>query len=320
MKLTVKRKVANGLVVGFLLPPVAGTVAEALDIEFEGMNAYAAEDNFDIAVPEGVAVLQDLVADPCDPDGVDPSGVETACFVPESGIPILCIRAPTELTTAEDGTADFFEVYGDDPDDPSGTYLYYIESSRTREAKPEVEAIVLGVDSCSPHPIWVTGQNDGYVDGDSPYLIRILNELGEMEAYVNGVNIDNDHVDGVTLYMWGPKWLGPGNNGSYTVNLYNYGGEPITGYDLLIEPSSGLDINEFTVTGSGTFKEPAKAFKGRGLRLKDVKLNWDDLIEVSLEIEMASGGQSDKTLKARLVGKDGYDENDTSLNVRTSLR
>lgn len=326
MKLTVKRKVANGLVVGFMLPHAAGVFSEALDMDIGGLNAFAADDDFDISAPQGgSSEIMVAVADPCDPSGVDSSGVDTMCFDPSGGLPTLCVRAPTELVTTEDGAADFFEVYAaSDPSDPSGSQVYYFQSDRPWEAKPITEAVVIGgpgQDSCEPESVWIGGQNDPYLDDDQKFEIEVISPLGYVEATVPGVNLDNDSgIDRLYIDVSGPSSLPVGDSGIFDVLVGYWGDDPtLSGNDLLIEASAGLEIGNYAVSG-GSFKGKPRVTRSGALLLQKVELKPQEPIIVSIEVEMVNGGQTPQKINAHFVNsKTGYG-NDDSLNVRTSLR
>ena len=299
-----------------------------LNVEGTGFDAFAAADDFDVEAAQGnVAIAKVLVADPCDPSGVgvDPSGVSTTCFVPAGGLPTLCVRAPAQLVTSEEGTADFFEVYGQpDPFDPSGTHIYYVNSTAPNRAKPRVAAVVLGADACEPHPVWVSGQNDSFNDGDGEYGIEVASELGSVEATVPGINLDNDSLPnepwpGAVIAVEGPASLALGGSAIFDVYVSNFGGGTIDNHDLLVEATPGLEIRSFAVTG-GTFKGKAKLVNKGTLLVKKVELQFDETILLTIDVTLVERGPTDQELVARFVDNSTGEENDNSQTVRTSLR
>jgi hypothetical protein len=326
MKLTIKRKVANGLVVGFMLPPVTAGLSEAIDIEIGGLEAYAAEEDFDLASTQSdTADVMLAVTDPCDPSGVDPSGVSTVCVEPAGGLPVLCVRAPTELVTAEDGTSDFFEVYsGPGVPDPSGSNLYYFESSNRYEGRPATEAVVLngtGESSCVPEPVWIAGMNDGWADDDRYYEIHVISEFGNVEVSLPAVNLDNDGgVPAAVVGVYGPQSLPAGGSGMFDVYVWNRDPEgAISGSDFLIEPSAGLELGSYIVTGGG-YKGKPKLTRSGALLLRQVAIPAQESILVSMEVTMIGSGEKSEKIVARIIDNETGYENDNSQTVRMSLR
>ena len=110
MKLSVRSKVANGLVICLIVPRIADTAVETFDT-LSNLDSFAADDVFEITVDKSNFAVTQVQANPAgaDPSGCDPSGV----------VPTVYINAPEQLVTAENGSADLIEIsMGPTPESP----------------------------------------------------------------------------------------------------------------------------------------------------------------------------------------------------------
>jgi len=156
MKLSVRSKVANGLVICLLIPRVASTAVEMFKAAEEGLNDFAADDGFTLKSERNSFAVMEFQAQPSgDPSvlsrggpsdygndptaggtdptahgpppgaGSDPSASldPSACDDPSGGPPRLIVQAPELLVTAECDPSGV----GVDPSgswDPSGCSQY----------------------------------------------------------------------------------------------------------------------------------------------------------------------------------------------------
>ncbi|MGD8359088.1 MAG: hypothetical protein PVG42_13630, partial [Lysobacterales bacterium] len=85
MKLSVRKKVANGLVLCLLVPRAAHTTVELFDTYVDGIKAMSAEDDFDLGNDSrGFAVAR---VDPGKPPSGDPTGGDPTGGDPTGGDP-----------------------------------------------------------------------------------------------------------------------------------------------------------------------------------------------------------------------------------------
>ncbi|MCU0988125.1 MAG: hypothetical protein MUE63_00665 [Xanthomonadales bacterium] len=341
MKLSVRTKVANGLVIFLLLPRAAETAQNLLEEYRSGLDSFGAEDNFDLGdtqsgtavakVKQGLEDHDPTGGDPTggDPSGYDPSGFDPSGFDPSGGDPSGCepdpnggaptmyINAPRELVTAEDGTADLFEMLM--TPDPEYGRTYRIVSTRPEEARPFPKEIVFADDACIPQPVWVTGQNDYGFDGDQDYVIEIYDEQDLLVSTIKGVNLDNDNFKGVAVDVLGPNALPEGETGRFLVRAANVSGVPLEKNTLLIEGTANLDINEYAVAllSGAPFKAKAKMKNGL-LVFSDVALQNGDMLIVSMEVEMARAGKEEQSITARFVHESTGEETSDDQGVRSS--
>jgi len=93
MKLSVRKKIANGLVICLLVPRAGESAIELYETYSEGLESFAAADDFDLAAGKGstaeVTVNQVEGADPTggDPTGGDPTGGDPTGGDPTGGDP-----------------------------------------------------------------------------------------------------------------------------------------------------------------------------------------------------------------------------------------
>jgi hypothetical protein len=341
MKLSVRTKVAHGLVICLLLPRAAETAQTLIEEYSAGLDAFGAEDNFDLGDGQGgtavAKVKQGLEnhdpsgGDPSggDPSGYDPSGFDPSGFDPSGGDPSGCppnpnrleaqleVNAPRLLLTAEDGTADLFEMLM--APDPDFNRTYRIVSTRPEEARPFPTEIVFAEDACIPQPVWVTGQNDYGFDGDQDYEIEIYDEQNALVRTIKGENLDNDDFKGVAVDVLGPDALPEGETGRFLVRAANVSGFYLKQNTLSIEPTANLDINEYAVAllSGNPFKGKAKLKRGT-LVLSNVALETSDMLIVSMEVEMAGSSKEEQSITARFVHDRSGEETSDDQSVRTS--
>jgi hypothetical protein len=125
MKLSARKKVANGLVLCLLAPGVTATVKEfASDVE-EGLGAFSASDDFDLVSNDGTLLASRaesmLNADPSGGDpsggggdpsggGGDPSGGDPSACVPQTEPPKIEFSTSRQQTSVSDGQSGILEV------------------------------------------------------------------------------------------------------------------------------------------------------------------------------------------------------------------
>jgi hypothetical protein len=292
--------------------------ADMLETHGNGLNAFSADDEFDLMVDRGsVAVAQVAPSDPCDPSGGDPSG-GTVCFDPSGGLPTVCITAPAQLVTAEDGSADLFEMYSGV--DPSGSHFYQIASTNPGEALPTPAAVVFGADACTPQAIWVVGQNDGVVDGDQGFGILIRDENGHQVAHVEGVNLDNDAFAGAYVDVDGPATLPIGGTGQFDILVQNVEKGSLTASDLVIQPTPGLEITNYAAALlSGDPLKVKGRLKDGTLSFERVSLNERDGLLVTIDVILNESGPAGQKVSARFVNRSNGVESDSDQSVGTNL-
>jgi hypothetical protein len=403
MKLSVRKKVANGLVLFLLLPRAAETAVELFDAYSGGLKSFGAEDEFDLTAGKGNFAVAQVNADPAgdpsggdptggdptggdptggdptggdptggdptggdptggdptggdptggdptggdptggdptggdptggdptggdpsgydpsayDPSGFDPSGGDPSSCEPGSTIPLLTIDAPRLLVTAEDGTADLFEMHM--APDPDYLRTYRIVSTRPDEARPVPDVVTFGDNACIPRPVWVTGQNDYKVDGDVDYTIYVLDEQDFPVGSIKGVNLDNDDYAGVAVDVLGPNALPEGGDGLFLVRVANVSGGVLPKSTLFIEPSSGLQINDYAVAllSGKAFRDTGK-LKDGVLTFAGVVVEANDMLIVSLGVELVRGGPASQALAARFVNDRSGEETNDDQDVRTA--
>lgn len=319
MKLSVRRKVANGLVICLLAPKAVTMAADVLDADADGFDAFAAEEEFDLALQKGdTAVAPVLASDPCDPSGVDPSGFATVCVDPSGGLPTFCVKAPTELVTAENGSADLFEVWSGV--DPSGSHFYQFDSNRPAEAEPSPAVVAFGADACERQAVWVVGQNDGEVDGDQNFWIRIRDENGNFIRALPGVNLDNDDYPGAVVDIEGPLVLPLGDSGQFGIIVQNVAGSALPKSNLIVQPTPGLEITNFAASllgggdckCKGQLKDGILSFRGLSLGVREGLL-------VTIDAVLHESGPNGQMVTARFVRNSDGVEVDDDWSTGTAL-
>lgn len=110
MKLSIRSKVANGLVLCLMTPAMAATSNQIKDNIEDGLDLFSASDDFDLAADNGTLFAstdQSYLND--DPSGGDPSGGDPSGGDPSGGDPSACVpqTAPQkiEFSTTRDVTA-----------------------------------------------------------------------------------------------------------------------------------------------------------------------------------------------------------------------
>jgi hypothetical protein len=328
MKLSVKAKVANGLVVCLLLPRVANTAIDALEVE-EGLSSFAADDDFDFSLRPGslaIAKVENAQVT-SDPSGGDPIGCDP------SGIPAIHVNAPSMLTTSENGNTDSFEVFMDPPF-PNTQYLYLSNPEASggdpsggdpsggdpsgglsAEALPVPEIIAIEAGSCAPHKIWVIGQNDGAVDGDVQFVVDIRDEYNNLFASVPGLNLDNDQNPNVTVEIFGPGSLAEGEEGQFTIRVANTADNDISSGRLDIEASSGVTILSYAASlMSGSVFQSTGRMTPDVLTFDDVELQAQDALFLSVNALLSFGSPGGENIIARF--SNGQQTNDADESVQ----
>lgn len=327
MKLSVRSKVANGLVICLLVPRVAMTAAEKFSPREEGLGSFAADDEFVLGPENGPVAMIRLQADPAgDPSATgDPSG----CDVDPSGMGMLHVNAPWMLVTTEstcDPSGGSVDPSGGglyDPSacvpfgnmklievsmDPGPAYdqVFYVEGtdpsgnlSDEISVTPQV-LVFREQEACIPQNIWVTGLNDNVIDGDQPYQIRLYDEQDYLAESVPGINLDNDNYKGVAINVAGPSSMPQNGAALYTVNVTNFSGGPLNGNNLVIEPSPGLAITNYaaSLVSNGKFKAKGK-LKSGVLTFSRISLDARDELLVSIQVVLFGGGPGNQQITAR---------------------
>ena len=327
MKLSVRSKVANGLVICLIVPRIADTAVETFDT-LSNLDSFAADDEFEITIDKSNFAVTQVQANPA---GADPSG---GCD-PSGAVPTLYINAPEKLVTAEDGSADLIEVsMGPAPEssyffqvakkfpvdsDPSGGVP---SGSDSGGALPAPNAVVFdqAYFPCTPKSIWVVGQNGGRVDGDAEYNIEIRDEQGFVHKTIPGINYDNDNYSSVSVDISGPSALSEGETGMFYVLVDNFSRNLLKGNLLLIEPTPGLEITSFVA-----FLWFGDSFKSKG-KIKDGILTFDkvtmdpgEVLQVSVEAVLNTGGPDNQKITARFSKDKSGIESDDDHSIRTAL-
>jgi hypothetical protein len=337
MKLSVRSKVANGLVICLIVPRIADTAVETFDT-LSNLDSFAADDEFEITVDKSNFAVTQVQANPA---GADPSG---GCD-PSGAVPTLYINAPEQLVTAEDGSADLVEVsmgpapesphffqvakkfpVDSDPSggDPSGGVPSggVPSGSDSGGALPVPNAVVFDQDyfPCTPKSIWVVGQNGGRVDGDAEYNIEIRDGEGSLLETVPGINYDNDNYTDLTVRLGGPNALSVGDTGMFWVVVENMSKNTLKGNLLLIEPTPGLEITSFVAAlwFGDSFKSKGKIKDGI-LTFDKVTMDPGEVLEVSVEAVLNTGGPDNQKITARFSKDKSGIESDDDHSIRTAL-
>lgn len=344
MKLSVRSKVANGLVICLLVPRVAVTAAEKFNHRDEGLDDFAADDEFVLGADSRPIAMVELQAVPAsDPSAMgDPSG----CVDP-TGVGLLHVNAPTVLVTTESdcdpsgggidpsgggldpsacipfGNKKLIELSMDPP--PAYDRVFYIEGTDptgnlSDEISIEPNVILFDDSSCIPQNVWVTGLNDNIVDGDQPYEIRIYDEQDFLQDTVPGVNLDNDNYEGVGIDIAGPNAIVQNGSALFIVNVENFSNGALSGNNLVIEPSPGLAITNFaaSLVSGGKFKSKGK-LKSGVLTFERVDLGVRDALLVSLKVVLFGGGAGNQKIIARFEQPSDGLQIDDDKTIRPKL-
>ena len=318
MKLSVRARVANGVVICLLLPRVADTAIGALEIK-EGLASFSADDDFAVVGRSGkfAAASVDLPSASTDPSGGDPSGCDP------SGT--LRVTAPAPLVTTEEGRTDhfvvsmnpnavatqyyYFDPSGGDPSgcDPSGGY---------REAAVIPNAVAFEPGTCAARTIWVVGQNDGRADCDGTYDIRIRDQFGTVVRDVPGVNVDNDNYSSVSLDVLGPQEMLEGQDGTFTVTVTNLSVSELSGNRLEVEATSGLAILSYAASlMSGAIFDSPGLLTPQVLRFDNVELQSEDVLILSLGVQLTMGSPGGERITARFSRTDQRSDDDFVVHM-----
>jgi len=347
MKLSVRSKVANGLVICLLVPRVAMTAAEKFSPKDEGLDSFAADDEFVLSPDNGPVAMIRLQADPAgDPSATgDPSG----CNVDPSGMGTLHVNAPWILVTTEsdcDPSGGGIDPSGGGLYDPSACVpfgnmklvevsmnpgpaydqVYYVEGTDpsgnlSDEISVSPQALVFREEqACIPQNIWVTGLNDNFIDGNQKYEIRIYDEQDYLADSVPGINLDNDNYEGVAINVAGPSSMPQNGAALYTVNVINFSREPLDDNNLIIEPSPGLAITNYaaSLVSGGKFKAKGK-LKSGVLTFNHVSLEAREEILVSLRVVLFGGGPGNQKITARFEQPSNSRQIDDDKAIRPAL-
>ena len=346
MKVSVRKKVANGLVLT-LMAPHAVTMANELAKQYsEGFDQFTANDQVDLA--DGLASSDThkiktvggrsaQMEDPSggDPSGYDPSGYDPSGFDPSGFDPSSCpppdpsggsvpeptvvVESAQPLITAEDGTSDLVQLSM--PYDPSVPRVFTLESDRPDEAVPVPNTVELFDYACIPRTVWIQGQNDYEMDGDQDFVIRVIDDNGRVVDALKGKNLDNDSYAGVAVDVLGPRSLPEGEEGNFLVRVANVSGDELPPSTLLIQNSRYLDINDYAVALLSGDRLKAKGkMKKDGLQFSNIQLPTNDVLVVSLSVELSKGSPEEQSLTATFIGPRGSGETDDDQKVRTILR
>jgi hypothetical protein len=333
MKLSVRSKVANGLVICLLVPRVASTAVEVFVPEDDGLDAFSAEDEFLPGAENRPFATVHLQADPAAPG--DPS----ACDDP-SGSGVLIIDSATPLVTAESecdpsggggdpsgcgpfGNMDLIEVSMNPPplvarefrfetQDPSGM--------ATDEATVSPSVVTFDGDlTCVPQNVWVTGVNDNVVDGDVPFVVSVTDEQDFEVDSIPGKNLDNDNYRGARITTDGPNSLPVGGNGVYTIQVTNVSGEKINKASLVISTSSGLAIGGYAaeLVSGDKFKSKGSTKSG-DLVFSNVQMAARDTLLVVVDVVLFDAGAGNQSVVARFEPSSGLQVDDDQA-IRPAL-
>jgi hypothetical protein len=329
MKLSVKAKVANGLVICLLLPRVADTAIAVLDVK-EGLDSFSADDDFDFSPkPGSFAIAKVDTSEPAaDPSGGDPSGGNPIGCDP-SGVPQVNVLAPATLVTTEDGSTDSFEVFMDPPS-ANTQYLYFTTSEEVGwdpsggdpsggapvAAVPIPKKIAIEAGSCDPHRVWVRGQNDGAVDGDAQFTIEVRDEYNALYGTVSGINFDNDNIPSVTVEISGPESLADGQEGQFTVRVANVSDSDLIDNRLEVEASSGVTILSYAASliSGGTFNSTGRITPAV-LMFDDVELPAQDVLILSVNTLLSHGSPGGEQITARFSNGQQINDDDEIVHI-----
>jgi len=331
MKLSVRKKVANGLVLCLIVPRAAHTAVELYDTYSEGLNNFGAQDEFDLNQPGKSFAQTKLNADPgadpsadpsgydpsaYDPSGYDPSGGDPSGCDPSGGRPTFAISAPRQLLTAEDGTSDLIELTI--TPGPKSAKTYNIVSTDPTEAQPVPDVVTIEADGCIPRPVWIVGQNDYKFDGDQDYAIEVY-EKKKLVASIPGRNYDNDTFKEVAVDVLGPNSLALEEEGMFLVRAANISRmDPLPG-TLVIEASPGLTIEDFAyVLYSGENLDSKPEASDSALAFQDVGIPFQDVLIVSLKVKMAELSPENQTISAQFIDVQTGHQTDDDQSVRSS--
>lgn len=324
MKLSVRARVANGLVICLLLPRIAETAVSVLEIE-EGLNAFSADDDFDsIGNPGNLAVaVVDTAQISADPSGGYPTGCDP------SGVPTLRVSAPAPLATTEDGRADYFHVSMNPP--ATATRYYYFSEydpsggdpsggdpsgglHRETTILPEKVAFLAG--SCASQKVWVAGRNDGNADGNANFNVEIRDEYKFLVDTIPGVNTDNDNYSAVSVDILGPQDMIEGSSDSFAVKVTNLSGGTLTGNRLEVEASSGLSLLSYVASlMSGLNFEPTGILTPKVLKFDNVELQSQDVLILSLGVELTLGSPGGERITARFSAADQRNDDEFVVHM-----
>ncbi len=356
MKLSVRKKIANGLVICLILPRAGASAADLYETYRDGLAGFSAEEQFDLTTPQSSKAEATIKvtgadnpegADPTggdptggdptggdptggDPTGGDPTGGDPTGGDPTGGDPTggplcepgtvpprLIIDAPRLLVTAEDGSADLFKVSMEP--DPEFSRSFTFVSTLPEEAKPVPDSVTFGEDACVSKSIWVVGQNDTLVDGDIDYKIEVLDEQGLLVDTLGGVNLDNDNYPAVAVDILGPTALPNGGKGLFTVRASNVSNDGLKNNYLVIQPTDGIEIVGYAASLlSGDALKSKARFKKGALEFKGVNLAAGDALLVTLDVVLDGGGPEVQKITARFIDTSGKQESDNDTRISTS--
>jgi len=328
MKLSVRSKVANGLVLCLLVPRVAATASEMFDTQDDDLNSFAADDEFVLSPETGPIAMIRLNADPAaDPSATgDPSGCDTP-----SEKSTLYVNAPKFLVTTESdcdpsgggidpsgggflssnacvpfGNKKLIEVSMNPP--PAYDRVYYVDATDPSDPSGNIsdevsispDVLLFDASGCIPQNIWVTGQNDNIIDGDQPYEINIYDEQDYLAHVTPGVNLDNDNYRGAAIEIAGPNAITQDSGALYIVNVHNFSRRNMNRNNLVIEPSPGLKITSYAASlVSGGELNARTKLKNGVLTFSRVNLRARDEILVSLKVALFGGEGGEQKITVR---------------------
>lgn len=348
MKLSVRNKVANGLVLCLIVPKAATTAAEMIDTYADGIAEFAADDDVLLQMErrtsdsvtvnaDGSNILSNGIgeADPAggdptggdpsgydpsgfDPSGYDPSGGDPSACLPASTPPVLSISAPRQLVTAENGSSDVFEMRMEP--DPLVPRTYRLESTDPSEAIASPDTVTFHNLACIPQTIQVIGQNDYFLDGDINYAIEVIDEQDFVVDTIPGVNLDNDDYVGVAVDVLGPTSIPQGGSGVFQIRVANVSGAPIKRNTLTVETTSDLQITDFAVglLSGDPYRGNIKLQRG-ALTGNNVRIDTNDMLVLVVDVMLDSASTTEQVVSARFVNDPTSQQVDDSENVRTAV-
>lgn len=337
MKVSVRKKVANGLVLFLVMPKAVATANELYNTYQDGFSQFRADDNFDLASNaassqsvkvKGTSSLQGDDPSGADPSGYDPSGFDPSGYDPSGGDPSACdiatapqqlvVEAPRMLVTAEDGTSDLFQVSM--PLGEPFPRTFYIHSDKPYEAQVFPDTVVMDENACIPQSIRVIGQNDYFPDGDVPFTVDVTDQQDLVVGAVPGVNLDNDDYRGIAVDVLGPTSLPQGGTGLFLVRVANVSGADVAKNTLLIETTRQLEILNYAAAllSGNRFKIKGKPDGTSVLEFKNVDIATSDMLIVSVDVQLNGMSTTEQEFSARFVSREG-EQTDDDIQVRSAV-
>jgi hypothetical protein len=320
MKLSVRKKVANGLVLFLVAPQVVSKVHEFKDNVEDGLAAFSADDNFDLAQDSGTLLASNdgySPEDSHDPSGGDPSGGDPSGGDPSGGDPSGGDPSGGDPSGGDPSGGD---PSGGDPSggDPSGGDP---SGGEPPECTPTIQSPKIEF-STKRRAVTSTGGGSGPVrvsmstESVTTHKFHNADSQTEDNTPLRSV-VEHDDGSGMAVQLIGPNHQTPGDNSFYMFRVINVSAKEESRHKLVISPDKSLKVCQFAASLLSGNKLESKARLHSGqLQFRNLRIPANDVLIVSVEIEHAAGTPGAPSFTADVIDRNGpLTDNDRNFST-----